>query len=230
MTRRTLYAMAVGAAVAAMVICGGPGQANGEPTVSSLASCADVEVVFARGTFESPGVGKVGEPFIEAIRQRLPDRTVGTYPVNYLASLQFDRAVEGIVDAANRLRHVADRCPATDIVVGGYSQGAAVSAYLTSETVPAGYALTALPPDIAEKITAVVLFGKPSPRVLTLLQRDAPAIEISPAFDDRTIELCAPRDPVCESGGLDRVAHSAYAVNGMDDQAAEFVIGRLRNH
>ncbi|MBO0679397.1 cutinase family protein [Mycolicibacterium sp. S2-37] len=222
--------MAVGAAVAALFICAPPGQANGEPTAFSSADCDDVEVVFARGTFESPGVGKVGEPFIEALRQRLPDRTVGIHPVNYPASLEFGRAVEGILDAGNHLRHLAANCPTTEIVVGGYSQGAAVSGYVTSETVPAGYALTALPPNVVENVTAVVLFGKPSPGVLRLLQHDAPPIETGPAFEDRTIDLCAPRDPVCEPrGGLDRGAHSAYAVNGMAETAADFVVDHVRN-
>jgi RNA polymerase sigma-70 factor (TIGR02947 family) len=228
-TRLPLYAMAVGAAVAAFFICATPGQANGDQTAFSITGCADVEVVFARGTFEGPGVGKVGEPFIEALRQRLLDRTVGVHAVNYPASLQFNRAVDGILDATNRLRDLTANCPTTEIIVGGYSQGAAVSGYAISETVPAGYALTALPPNVAENITAVVLFGKPSPDILRLLQHDAPPIDIGPTFHDRTIDLCAPRDPVCESGGLDRGAHSAYAVNGMAEEAAEFVVDRLRS-
>jgi cutinase len=221
--------MAAGAAVAALFIGASPGQANGQETAYSIADCADVEVVFARGTFEGPGVGKVGGPFIEAVRHRLPGRTVAVHAVNYPASLEFNRAVDGIRDAGNRLRDLTANCPSTDIVVGGYSQGAAVSGYLTSQTVPAGYALTALPPDIIENIAAVVLFGKPSPGILKLLQRDAPPIEIGPAFTDRTIDLCAPRDPVCESGGVDRGAHSAYAVNGMAASAAEFVVDRLQS-
>ena len=230
MTRLPLYAMAVGAAVAAVFIGTAPGQANGEPAATSIADCADVEVVFARGTFEAPGVGKVGEPFIQALRQRLPDSVVGVHAVNYPASLQFDRAVEGILDAGVRLRDLTAGCPATEIVVGGYSQGAAVSGYLTSETVPAGYALTALPPDVVDNITAVVLFGKPSPGVLKLLRHNAPPIEIGPTFASRTIDLCAPQDPVCASAGLDRDAHGAYAVNGMAAQAADFVVDRLRGH
>ena len=227
-TRVPLYAMAVGAALAALFIGATPGQANGDQTTGSIAGCADVEVVFARGTFEGPGVGKVGEPFIAALRQRLLDRTVGVHAVNYPASLQFNRAVEGILDASNRLRDLTANCPSTEIIVGGYSQGAAVSGYVASEAVPAGYALTALPPHVTENITAIVLFGKPSPEILRLLQHDAPPITIGPALDDKTIDLCAPRDPVCESGGLDRGAHSAYAVNGMAEQAAEFVVERLR--
>lgn len=227
--RLPLYAMAVGATVAALVIGPSPAQANGAPAAESIADCADVEVVFARGTFESPGVGRVGEPFVEALSQRLPGRIIGVHAVNYPASLQFDRAVEGIVDASNHLHDLKARCPATEIIVGGYSQGAAVSGYVTSATVPAGYALTALSPDVADSIAAVVLFGKPSPEFLRLLQQNAPSIEIGPAFVAKTIDLCAPRDPVCESGGLDRAAHSAYAVNGMAGQAADFVVDQLRS-
>ncbi|WP_232375419.1 cutinase family protein [Mycolicibacterium baixiangningiae] len=227
--RLPLYAMAVGAAIAALFIGATPGQANGEPTAVSIAGCADVEVVFARGTFEGPGVGKVGEAFVAALRQRPLDLTMSVHAVNYPASLQFDRAVDGIRDVSNRLNALAANCPSTEIIVGGYSQGAAVSGYVTSDTVPPGYALTALPPDVAERVTAVVLFGKPSPRILRLLHHDAPPVEIGPAFTGRTIDLCAPRDPVCESGGLDRGAHSAYAINGMTEEAVDFVVDRLRN-
>lgn len=228
-SRRPLYAMAVGAAIAALFIDATPGQANGAPTAVSMTGCADVEVIFARGTFESPGVGKVGEAFVAALRDRTLVLTMSVHAVNYPASLQFGRAVDGIRDVSNRLNNLAANCPSTEIVVGGYSQGAAVSGYVTSDTVPLGYALTALPPDVAERVTAVVLFGKPSPSILRLLHHDAPPVEIGPAFTGRTIDLCAPRDPVCEPGGLDRGAHSAYVINGMTEAAADFVVDRLRN-
>jgi cutinase len=227
-TRRSLYAMAVGAAAAALFIAVTPGRAEGEPAVS-ITGCSDVEVVFARGTFEGPGVGRVGEAFIEALRQRLPGRAVGVHAVRYPASVQFELAAQGIADASNRLRDLAATCPGTEIVLGGYSQGAAVSGYVTSETVPAGYALTALSADVAESVAAVVLFGKPSPEILRLLRHDAPPMAIGPAFLDRTLDLCAPRDPVCEPGAFDRSAHSAYVVNGMADRAADFAAERLRS-
>jgi cutinase len=37
------------------------------PSVSA-APCPDVEVVFARGTFEPPGVGDTGQAFVDALR------------------------------------------------------------------------------------------------------------------------------------------------------------------
>jgi cutinase len=45
--------------------------------------------VFARGTFEGPGFGEVGQPFVDALRSRLTDQTVDVHPVNYPASADF---------------------------------------------------------------------------------------------------------------------------------------------
>jgi cutinase len=38
-------------------------------------ACPDVSVVFARGTFEAPGVGKTGQAFIDALDARLGGKT-----------------------------------------------------------------------------------------------------------------------------------------------------------
>ena len=43
----------------------------------------------------------------------------------------------------------------------------------------------------------------------------------------KTLQLCAPGDPVCFPGGLDRSAHSAYMENGMAEQAADFAVNAL---
>lgn len=225
--RGLLSALAVGVLGAAALLVAAPGTASAAPSAIAAGDCPDVEVVFARGTFEGPGIGKVGAPFVEALRNRLPGRTVGAYAVNYPASVDFARAVDGVADVSNHLGDMAARCPATDIVLGGYSQGAAVTAYVTSDTVPAGYALPAgltgpLAPVVSDRVAAVALFGKPSAGIVNLLQRDAPPIAIGPAFAGKTIDLCAPEDPVCQAGSLNRGAHSAYVTNGMADQAADF--------
>ncbi|MBO0681097.1 cutinase family protein [Mycolicibacterium sp. S2-37] len=232
--RALLYALVLGAVVAGFFLGTAPGEAGAAPTGITTTDCADVEVVFARGTFEGPGVGKVGQPFVDALQQRLPDRTVNVYAVSYPASLDFARAADGVLDASNRVRFLAANCPSTDIVLGGYSQGAAVSGYVASETVPADYALPAgltgpLPPAVADRVAAVALFGKPSAGILGLLHRGAPPIAVGAAFAGKTIDLCAAQDPVCETGSLDRAAHSAYTTNGMTQQAADFVVSRLPN-
>lgn len=204
-----------------------------QPTALAQAdpSCPDVEVVFARGTFEAPGVGATGQAFVDALTARLAGRTVNVYPVNYPASLDFQTAADGIADASNRIESIASTCPSTEIVLGGYSQGAAVAAYTTTDTVPDGFSLPAgitgpMPPAIAAHVAAVALFGKPSNGFLNLVDRSAPPITIGQAYASKTIELCAAGDPVC-SVGLNRGAHSAYKSNGMADQAAQFAVNRL---
>ncbi|TRW82088.1 cutinase family protein [Mycolicibacterium sp. 018/SC-01/001] len=229
---RLRHLVQAGALGAAALLSTATGQAAAAPTGVQTAGCADVEVVFARGTFESPGLGKVGTPFVDAVRNRLPGRNVDAYAVNYPASIDFARAADGVADVASHLTDMATRCPTTDIVLGGYSQGAAVAAYSTSDTVPAGYVLPAgltgpLAPSVADNVAAVVLFGKPSSAVVNLLQSGAPPIAIGSAFANRTLDLCAPADPVCQVGSLDRAAHSAYVTNGMPDQAADFAVGKL---
>src|SRR5690242_18694135 len=56
---------------------------------ASAAPCPDVEVVFARGTFEPAGVGGIGQAFVDALTSRLAGKSVDVYPVNYPASLDF---------------------------------------------------------------------------------------------------------------------------------------------
>jgi cutinase len=56
---------------------------------ASAAPCPDVEVTFARGTNEPPGVGAVGQQFIDSLRSQLGGRSLGVYPVNYPAGEDF---------------------------------------------------------------------------------------------------------------------------------------------
>jgi cutinase len=195
-------------------------------------SCPSIEVVFARGTFEAPGVGATGQAFVDALNARLPGKTVDVYGVNYPASLDFGRVADGIVDASSKVETMAASCPTTKIVLGGYSQGAAVAGYTTTDTVPAGFALPAgitgpMSPAIAPHIAAVVLFGTPDTWFLNLVDHNAPPITIGQLYTAKTLQVCATGDPVCFPGGLDRAAHSSYKNNGMADQAADFVARQL---
>src|ERR1700722_704642 len=195
-------------------------------------SCPTVEVVFARGTLEAPGVGATGQAFVDALTARLPGKTVETYGVNYPASLNFGQAADGIVDAANKVQSIAATCPTTKIVLGGYSQGAAVAGYTTTDSVPDGYALPAglsgpMPAAIASHVAAVVLFGTPDRWFMGLVARDAPPITIGQLYTAKTLQLCVTGDPVCFPGGLTRSAHSAYKDNGMAGQAADFAAHQL---
>jgi cutinase len=195
-------------------------------------SCPAVEVVFARGTNEAPGVGATGQAFVDALNARLPGKTVDVYAVDYPASLDFGRATDGIVDASTKIASIATSCPTTKIVLGGYSQGAAVAGYTTTDAVPAGFALPAgitgpMSPAIAPHVAAVVLFGTPDSWFLNLVDHDAPPITIGQPYATKALQLCATGDPVCFPGGLDRGAHSSYKSNGMADQAADFAARQL---
>jgi len=222
-------------AVAALMAPQATGVAAAAPdavAASPGSSCPDVQVVFARGTFEAPGVGATGQAFVDALNARLPGENVAVYGVNYPASLDFGAAADGIVDASNKIEAVTSSCPNTKIVLGGYSQGAAVAAYTTTDTVPAGFNLPdgitgPMPPAVADHVSAVVLFGTPDAWFLNLVDNSAPPINIGHLYTAKTIQLCNQGDPVCFPGGLDRSAHSAYKDNGTADQAAAFAANLL---
>jgi cutinase len=192
--------------------------------------CPDVEVVFARGTTEPPGLGGVGQAFVDAVRAQVGGRSVEVYPVQYPASTDFPTAAQGVLDATARIRATAANCPKTKMILGGYSQGAAVMGYVTAAEVPDGYAAPAgitgpMPSGLADHVAAVALFGEPSTRFLDAI--NAPPITIGPLYAPKTIAQCIPDDPICSLDGGDIAAHGEYAANGMVDEAASFAIGRL---
>jgi len=207
------------------------GLAIGMPSASA-APCPDVEVLFARGTFEPPGVGETGQAFVDALRAQLGDKSVDVYPVNYPASLDFSTAAAGVIDASNKVRDMAASCPKTKMVLGGYSQGAAVMAYTTEDSIPPGYTLPAgitgpMAPEVASHVAAVALFGKPSSGFLQQIYTGAPPITVGHLYSGKTTDLCIPTDPICSVGGTDNGAHTLYAVNGLTGQAADFAARRL---
>jgi cutinase len=81
-------------------------------------ACPAVQVVFARGTGEAPGPGRVGEAFVEALRSMVRGRSLAIYAVNYPASRDFVRATDGANDASLLIQNVANTCPDTGLVFG----------------------------------------------------------------------------------------------------------------
>lgn len=79
-------------------------------------------MVFARGTDEAPGVGKVGGAFVNSLREQTR-KSVGAYGVNYPADKDFLAAADGANDASSHIQRMAVNCPNTKLVLGGYSQG-----------------------------------------------------------------------------------------------------------
>ena len=194
------------------------------------ADCPDIDVVFARGTWEPPGVGHIGQAFVDAVTADAAGKSVDVYAVNYPASTDFPTAVDGVMDASNHIRAMALNCPKTKMVLGGYSQGAAVMGFVTANAMPDGFTpppgLTGpMPNDVADHVAAIALFGKPSPAFLTTI--GAPPIAIGPLYAAKTIDMCVDDDPICSGAGGNGASHSMYAANGMVGQAAQFAVKRV---
>ncbi|KHO23176.1 cutinase family protein [Mycolicibacterium setense] len=192
------------------------------PTSSSVlpvasAACSDIEVVFARGTNDTPGLGRIGNAFVNSLRNKVGGRSVSAYAVNYPASYDFLAAAGGANDASGHIQWMVDNCPDTRLVLGGYSQGAAVIDVIAAVPFPAIGFTAPLPPNVPEHVAAVAVFGNPSAKLGLPLTS-------SPVYGGRAIDLCNPGDPVCGDG--DSVpAHRAY--EGPANDAANFVAGLL---
>ena len=184
--------------------------------------CPSVELVFARGTAEPPGLGRVGDALAAALRPRVG--SLGTYAVNYPASYNFLTTQNGATDAAGHVQWMADNCPNTRIVLGGFSQGASAMSMLAGVQ-PVGNRIgmfgsaPALAPNLANNVAAVAVFGNPS-------RRFGQPLSSNGQFAGRTVDLCSPGDPIC-SEGSDRSAHSNYEWAPYPDQAANFIAGRI---
>ncbi|MBX7431854.1 cutinase family protein [Mycobacterium sp. Y57] len=185
---------------------------------SAAAPCPDVEVVFARGTTEPPGVGGVGQAFVDALRGQVGGRSVGVYAVNYPASHDFARSTPaGADDARSHIEATAANCPNTRMVLGGFSQGAGVI----------DLASNGLPVPVTDRVAAVADFGGPRTAFSDSLSV-GPLPVLNPVLAGRAIDMCVPNDPICYEGGWDMSAHNAYVATGMVQQAAQFAARRLR--
>jgi cutinase len=183
--------------------------------VAGADGCPDAEVVFARGSGEPVGPGGPGQAFFNSLTAQLPGKSVNLYPVNYPATTDYvNSAHAGADDAVAHVEGTVANCPNTKIVLGGYSQGAAVMD-MTSHR---------LPPQVANHVAAVALFGNPqSSYAEGLSDNQIPAIAAN--YTPKTIDICLPGDDICAEGGS-IIAHLGY-VPDATNQAATFVAGKL---
>jgi cutinase len=218
LTRLAVAALFAGGALNAPAVI--PFSTTALPVASAV--CPDAEVDFARGREEPPGVGLIGQSFITALRKKVPKMTIGSYGVNYPANTEVD---VGANDMSAHAQSMAASCPNTKLVLGGYSLGAAAADLVVAVNKP-GFGFTnPLPPAVDRHVAAVALFGNGTQRVL------GPALNFSPAFAGKTIDLCAPNDPICTRSfqNLQWAAHlqPSYVDSGLVNQAANFVAGKL---
>jgi len=174
------------------------------PTPDTAAACADVIVIFARGTDEPAPIGTiVGPPLESALTADLGGISLSFQGVDYSASIAGfleggDPA--GSATMATMLTNAATSCPSAAIVSSGYSQGAQLvhnsAKLITSE--------------VSARINAVVMFGDPDD--------GQPVAGVSANIVD---VFCHVGDDICLGGDLVLPPHLTYGVNA--PAAAEFI-------
>lgn len=195
------------------------------PSASPVArafDCPDVEVIFARGTNEPPGLGRVGDAFVDSLRQQT-GLNILPYGVNYAANKLQLHGGDGANDTIDRVKKSVETCPNTKIVLGGYSQGASVMDIVAG--VPIGGITwgSSLPAQYANNIAAVATFGDVADRAGGTLPSQ------SALLGSKAIDLCNPNDPICHAGpGNEWSGHTEGYVPVYTTQAAAFVAARLQ--
>jgi cutinase len=178
--------------------------------------CSDVSVVFARGTHQEPGLGNIGQAFVDSLTSQLGGKSVDVYAVNYPANDDYHNSANaGASDASAHIQGVVASCPNSRIVLGGYSQGSTVIDLATNS----------MPTSVADHVAAVALFGEPTSQFSSMLWGGQPLPTINPAYGSKVTSVCAPDDPIC-SGGGNIMAHVSYIDAGMTAQAATFAANK----
>jgi cutinase len=190
----------------------------------SAASCPDIELTFARGTGESPGLGVIGQELLTSLKPLVGSRSLGSYAVDYPASWNIPAsAAAGAQDAAAHVESMATDCPNTQQVLGGISQGAGVIDLITvPESTDSRFQPLPMPASVVPHVAAIAVFGNPARN----FPRGGPLTTISPAYGSKAIDFCATGDPFC-SHGASPAAHLSYAWNGDIGRAATFIADKL---
>lgn len=186
--------------------------------------CPDAEVVFARGTNEPPGLGRVGDAFVDSLREQAAGVNIRAYGVNYAASKLQLHGGDGANDTINHVKSTLSACPNTKIVLGGYSQGASVMDIVAGVPIGGISWGSSLPPQYADSVAAVVTFGDIADRAGGSLPTK------SPLLGAKAVDYCNPQDPICHAGaGNEWQGHTEGYVPVYTTQGAAFAAPRLMN-
>ncbi|KAL6712699.1 hypothetical protein ACN47E_000576 [Coniothyrium glycines] len=166
--------------------------------------CADITVIYARGTGEGGNVGTVsGPPMFKAIRSKLGSNRILVQGVTYPASAAGNANLggDGGKIMAMLVSTAINQCPSSKIIVSGYSQGAMVvhNAF--------GNGLD------ASQVSGAILFGDP-------LKRQS----IAGLSVDRVKQFCGTSDTICGGGGDGGATGSHLSYGSSAEAAAVFAI------
>jgi cutinase len=179
-------------------------------------------VVFARGTDEPPGMGRVGDAFVDSLRKQTSGMNINTYGVNYKASKLQLHGGDGAKDAISHIKSTLSSCPDTKIVLGGYSQGASVINIVAGNPLGGITWGDSLPAQYANNVAAITTFGDVGTRTKQSISTQ------SALFGSKAIDLCNPMDPICHEGqGNEWSGHTEGYVPVYTTQAAAFAASKL---
>ena len=211
----------VGLGASALVTASGLLLSPAAAPIAAAFDCPDVEVIFARGTNEPPGLGRVGDAFVDSLRQQT-GLNILPYGVNYAASKLQLHGGDGANDTIDRVKKSVETCPNTKIVLGGYSQGASVMDIVAGVPIGGINWGNSLPPQYASNIAAVATFGDVADRAGGTLPSQ------SALLGSKAIDLCNPQDPICHAGqGNEWTGHTEGYVPVYTTQAAALVASKL---
>ncbi|KAJ7368799.1 cutinase [Mycena albidolilacea] len=178
------------------------------PVVEQRAACADVMVIFARGTTEAPPIGTVaGPPLQAALKTALGGKSLSFQGVDYPADIPGFLAggdAQGSKTMAADLTKAATSCPNAAIVTVGYSQGGQLVHNSAKQ----------LSADVSSRINAAVIFGDPD---------NGAAVDGVSAANTKIV--CHNGDNICAHGDLILPPHLTYGQDAKS--AAAFIASKV---
>lgn len=117
--------------------------------------CRDIIMLFARGSVEAGNMGTICGPQTgQGLKENFGADNVAVEGIEYGALLSTNflpggASIKGIQEMKNLIAKATDECPDSKLVVGGYSQGAAITHRAVED----------LPQNQKDQITAAFTFG-----------------------------------------------------------------------
>ncbi|KAK5656565.1 hypothetical protein OQA88_4544 [Cercophora sp. LCS_1] len=176
--------------------------------------CRDVILLFARGSTEIGNMGTVcGPDTANGLKRRLGAGRIAVEGIEYAALLSTNFLPGGADPAGIRemkrlIGRAVTQCPNSQIVVGGYSQGAALTHRAVEDLAQAQ----------KDRIVAAFTFGD------TQNQQDNGQIPNFPR--DKTLVICNRGDAVCSGTLTILPAHLTYGSRA--DEAVDFIASKIR--